>query len=273
MRIKVLMEDCAKAPYDFEHGLSLYLQTAQHKILFDMGKSDLFLKNAKKMDVDLSQVDLAVLSHGHYDHGGGLSAFLKQNHRAQVYLHEKATEGHYARRSHDSIDDIGVSIGRLDLSRIHTVCGDQQIDEGLLLFSSVSGQKLRSQSNHVLLIKTESGFVKDPFEHEQNLLICENGKKVLISGCAHRGIVNILDCAMELAGGAMDVVIGGFHLSNPSKGTCEPDATLDGIAEYLMRFPTKYATCHCTGVTAYQKLRQKMGDQIQYISAGDHLVI
>lgn len=271
MLLKVLMEDRAKAPYDYEHGLSLYLQTQRHILLFDMGKSDRFVKNAEKMNADLSRVDLAVLSHGHYDHGGGISAFFKQNQSAPLYMHKKAVEGHFARRDNGAIDDIGICTEGLDLSRIHMIEDDCVIDDELLLFSSVRGQKLYSQSNDVLLIKTENGYEKDPFLHEQNLLISENGKKILLCGCAHRGIVNILDRAMELAGGPIDTVIGGFHLSNPSKGTCEPKETIDGIAQYLMRFPTKYYTCHCTGSEAYQLLRQQMGHQIEDLSVGDLL--
>jgi len=80
MIIKTLVENTAVSKeYECEHGLSLYIETNKHKILFDLGKSDLFLKNAKRLNVDITEVDLVVISHGHYDHGGGLGAFLKTN--------------------------------------------------------------------------------------------------------------------------------------------------------------------------------------------------
>ena len=137
----------------------------------------------------------------------------------------------------------------------------------------MTGERFTSGSNQVLLIKAGSGYRRDFFEHEQNLLIEKEGKKVLVSGCAHRGIVNILDRAMELAGGPMDVVIGGFHLSNPGEGGTEPAETVNGIADYLRSFPTRYYTCHCTGLPAFQMLKDRMGAQISYASAGNLLEI
>ena len=99
MRIYTLMEDTACAP-DFvcEHGLSFYIEANGQKLLFDMGQTDLFLKNAAALGADLSAVDTAFVSHGHYDHGGGLAAFLKVNDHAPVYVHEKAFEPHFSHK-------------------------------------------------------------------------------------------------------------------------------------------------------------------------------
>jgi 7,8-dihydropterin-6-yl-methyl-4-(beta-D-ribofuranosyl)aminobenzene 5'-phosphate synthase len=83
MKISVLCENTTKKENILsEHGLSLFIETEKHKILFDMGQSDAFLKNAKTLGIDLSTVDIAILSHGHYDHGGGLRAFLEYNEKA-----------------------------------------------------------------------------------------------------------------------------------------------------------------------------------------------
>lgn len=100
MRIFTLMEDTACAP-DFvcEHGLSFYIETGSSKLLFDMGQTDLFLKNAAALGADLSAVDTAFVSHGHYDHGGGLAAFLEINDHAPVYVHQKAFEPHFSHKS------------------------------------------------------------------------------------------------------------------------------------------------------------------------------
>ena len=96
MKITVLLENTtARADMKTEHGLSLYIETEKHKILFDMGQTEIFAENAKKLGIDLSQVDVAVLSHGHYDHGGGLAKFLDINNRATVYIHTEAFLPHY----------------------------------------------------------------------------------------------------------------------------------------------------------------------------------
>jgi len=80
MIIKTLVENTALSKnFGSEHGLSLYIEANSHKILFDVGASELFLENAKKLNVDISEVDYLIISHGHYDHGGGLRAFLREN--------------------------------------------------------------------------------------------------------------------------------------------------------------------------------------------------
>ena len=85
MIVKVLSENTTSSEkFESEHGLSLYIETGTHKVLFDTGSSDLFAKNAEKMGVDIASVDLAVISHGHYDHGGGLKTFLGINNRMKT---------------------------------------------------------------------------------------------------------------------------------------------------------------------------------------------
>lgn len=93
MLIKTLVENTSiSKDFGSEHGLSLYIETKKHKILFDVGASELFLKNAKKLDVSIADVDFLVISHGHYDHGGGLKSFLHENTKVEVFLHRLAFE-------------------------------------------------------------------------------------------------------------------------------------------------------------------------------------
>lgn len=274
MVIKVLVENRTSSPaFGCEHGLSLYIETQKHKILFDMGGTTIFLENAKKMGVDLSLVDVAILSHGHSDHGGGLPVFLDFNKRAEIYIHEKAGAGHYARRSNDKIAEIGISPQIMDSGKVSRTKGDWHVDAGILLFSTVDKKQLCSEANNVLLIKKDDEYVKDPFEHEQNLLLTEGGKKILVTGCAHCGIVNIMERAMELAGGPLDVVIGGFHLSIPSTGQCESDELIAAVAGYMNSYETKYYTFHCTGMEAYKKLKSYMGEKISYLETGNSLIL
>ena len=91
MKITVLMENtAAREELSAAHGLSLYIETPKHRILMDMGPNDDYLENAEKLGIDLTQVDLAILSHGHYDHGGGLKAFCALNDQAKIYVRENA---------------------------------------------------------------------------------------------------------------------------------------------------------------------------------------
>ena len=89
MKFVTLVEDTTKCELGAEHGLSIYAETEKHKLLFDVGTTDLFIKNAKALGIDLSQVDTVVISHGHNDHGGGLDAFLAINDHAVIYLQRR----------------------------------------------------------------------------------------------------------------------------------------------------------------------------------------
>ena len=96
MKLTTLIENTTCRPdLTPEHGLSLYIETGEHRILFDAGQSDAFADNAEKMGIDLGEVDLAILSHGHYDHGGGIAKFLQINKKAPVYINKHGFEPHY----------------------------------------------------------------------------------------------------------------------------------------------------------------------------------
>ena len=96
MKIVTLIENtaCCEA-FSCEHGLSLYIETEHHKILFDAGQTGAFADNAQKLGIDLAAVDIAVLSHGHYDHSGGMERFLEINQKAKIYVNQNAVKPHY----------------------------------------------------------------------------------------------------------------------------------------------------------------------------------
>ncbi len=217
MLIKTLIEDKKISPnLKNEHGLSYYIETAGHKILFDTGASDTFISNAEKMNVNLDKIDYAIISHGHYDHGGGLNAFLSINSTAPVYINKLAFATHCSKAKDGSIRDIGIKIPCTDILEKRIVITEEnyQISESLELFSDVHGKELFSSCNNSLIIESCGTYSADNFNHDQNLIIEECGKYVLIAGCAHKGIVNILKAFKEKKGKYPDFVIGGFHLYN-----------------------------------------------------------
>ena len=122
-----------------KHGLSIYTETAKHKTLFDLGPDDTFLHNAHTMGIDLAEVDTVVLSHGHYDHGGGLAGFLKLNNKAKLYLHRQAFELHY----HKALfvkKYVGLDRGLAGNDRIVFTDDTMCIDDELFIFSDIEGQ-------------------------------------------------------------------------------------------------------------------------------------
>lgn len=269
MIIKTLVENEAiDEQFRTEHGLSLYIETSKHKLLFDTGATDLFLENARKMNVDIADVDLVVISHGHYDHGGGLGAFLRENSRARIYLHSKAFEKHYARRSNGELFDIGINEELKSNSRIVLVDDYLRIDEELEIFSAVKGRELYSTANQTLQMQDGDKIVEDSWEHEQSLIISENGQMLLLAGCAHKGIVNIVKRMIEIKGRPADHVMGGFHLFNPSTNKSEDSDLINAISNVLIETGSQYYTGHCTGLQPFQQLKAIMKGKIQYLSTG-----
>ncbi len=263
MIIKSLLENTTENPsFETEHGLSLYIETGSHKILFDTGHTSAFARNAEKLKVDLSQVDIAVLSHGHYDHGDGLETFLSLNQHAPVYISQYAMDEYM-----DGADKyIGVNRALQGNPRLVPVKENMRLGEGLELFTG-EGLSLKQPIQPGTLTARRSGVLApDDFRHEQYLQITEGGRRVLLSGCSHRGIVNIMSWFSP------DVLIGGFHFMNFDPAG-DGKATLDAAVKELTPYPTAYYTCHCTGVAQYQYLKKQMNDQLHYLSCGQEIIL
>ena len=256
MNITVLTENTAcRESLTCEHGLSLYIETQGKKILFDAGQSGAFADNAEKLGIDLSRVDFAVLSHGHYDHGGGLSRFLEINAVAPVYLRRDAFGCH---RNADG-KYIGLAENLKENPRLIFTDDTLEIAPGICLFSCNDRPRPYGTDSAGLTLED----APDKFRHEQYLLIEEGSKRVLISGCSHKGILNIVSWF------APDVLIGGFHFMKLA-----PDSpALDRAAEILLQSPTIYYTGHCTGEAQFARLKEKMDRRLQSISTGSTIVL
>lgn len=258
MRITALVENTASNTcFRVEHGLSLYIETGKHKILFDMGQTDLFAENAEKLGIDLAAVDLAVLSHGHYDHGGGLKRFLEINPTALVYINRRGFEPHY----NGTEKYIGLDVSLAANDRLRFTDEETIIDEGLTLYSCNQNQRHHDLGSFGLTMVKNGTFLPDDFLHEQYLLIEENHKHVLISGCSHKGILDITDWFRP------DVLIGGFHFSK-----LDLDEKLADHARFLNQFPTEFYTCHCTGTGQFEFMKNYM-DRLHYLSCGQSIHI
>lgn len=268
MKVKVLVENTSvSSKYKAKHGLCLYIQTAKHKILFDLGPNALFLENARKMGVNIAEIDTVVISHGHVDHAGALPLFLQNNHSAKIYIRESAFDRHYTK-----VLGLPFSVG-LDSSlknnaQIIFTNGIEVIDDGLTLFSDAESKELTSSSNRALLAKINGKKQFDDFRHEQNLLIFDGDKAVLFAGCAHAGIVNIKARAEQLTMGKPLKIIGGFHLYNPISKKHESKELVDKISERIDDGKTCYYTCHCTGKWAYSTMKERLKDNLQHLSTG-----
>ena len=265
MKIVTLLENtaCTEA-FRAAHGLSLYIETPHHRILFDAGPNPDFAVNAERLGVDLSAVDVAVLSHGHSDHGGGQRTFFKQNPRARGYFRPTAWEEYYA-----AADYIGLDPAlRAFRHRFVAVEGTYAIDQELTLFTAAGDFPAMDTSARLKRKNPAGELVADTFGHEQDLLICAEGKAVLVAGCAHRGIVNIQRGAVAILGRSPDAVVGGFHLFQLNPADPASDQLLRQIGEALAPGSTVYYTGHCTGDYPFRTLRAVLGDRLRAISSG-----
>lgn len=252
----------------FEHGLSFYVETANHKLLVDTGATGAFMENADKLGVDLSQVDTLILSHGHYDHAGGVLSFAKVNPGARILMQQNA-DGEYYHKNDEIEKYIGIDPRIMELSQVELIEGNKKIDEEIFLFSGVTERKLWPLGNKELKVKKEGCFYQDEFIHEQYLVLMENGKRILLSGCAHNGILNILEKFREIYKTDPDAVISGFHMGKKSGYTGEDMEMIQKIGRELKKTDTVYYTGHCTGERPYEVLKEIMGSQIIYVHSGD----
>lgn len=270
MRIVNLVEDTRGVPECVpQHGLSFYIETEDHCLLFDTGASEITWENARRLGADLTKVDTVILSHGHYDHAGGIQSFTDINPDARIYMLESAS-GEYFRKKpgNAGYKYIGIDPGIPTLPQVTLVRGDTEIDGELSLFTGVRGDHYRPDTGSVLKERKNGRYSADAFRHEQHLVIREGDRLVLFCGCAHTGILNILETFEKKYGRLPDVVIGGMHLNRPEDFTPEQEEELKALAADLAGTGCVFYTGHCTGIPAFRILKSVLGAQIQYVHCG-----
>ena len=273
MKIISLVENTqGQAGCGVEHGLSLYIETEKHRLLVDTGASELLTENAAKKGVDLTRVDTVILSHGHYDHGGGIPAFAALNPEAKIYMQDKAGGAYYSVHG-EKARYIGLPEGVTDLPQVQILHGDYRIDEELSLFTDIPYKVPMPETNRDLMLKEGETYKQDLFEHEQCLVISQGDCRVLLSGCAHHGILNILAHYRSLYKKDPDYVISGFHLMKKGDYDEEEIREIIRMACAMKRYRTTFYTGHCTGTKAYDIMKKVLGEKLHYLHCGDQVEI
>lgn len=277
MRIINLVEnELGETGCEAAHGLSFYVETKNHKLLFDTSPSEVVLRNAQKLGVDLTAVDTVILSHGHYDHSGGIIAFMELNPNAKIYMQHNAGGDYYAYDGEDKgFRYIGIDKKILSLPQVQLLEGDTKIDDELQLFTVDKRAFPLPSTNKRLRELHGVEYKQDEFKHEQNLLLTAYGKKILFCGCAHNGILNVMETLERKFGKELlpDLVIGGFHLMKRTEFSETDTAEVSEIANRLKSYKAHFTTCHCTGLPVFNQMKEIMGDQLSYVRSGDEVVV
>ena len=265
MKITALVENKSNSAVKPVHGLSLYIETANHKVLFDVGPDNTLFDNSEILGIDLLGVDIVVISHGHRDHGGALEHFLKLNHTAKIYVQKKAFDNYFAKSGFlRGKVNIGLVPGLKAHPQVILLDGDYAIDDELTLFTTPETSKYKSTANKTLY--SEKG--RDDFSHEQSLMLFSE-RNVLILGCGHAGVVNIMEKASPYN---PRVCVGGYHLWNPATNKTVSGKLLKGISSEVARYDVEFYTCHCTGQAAYDFLSGKLPN-MKYLSCGETIEV
>lgn len=257
-----------------EWGLSLHIAFDGNNILFDTGSSGSFAENAERLAINLADIDIAVLSHHHYDHGGGLKRFFDLNQKAKVYLGEKQEGKCFAKAFlfAKKYIDLDWEMMTAHQARLKTVKETVEILPDVFVFPKIAANHPKPYGNRRLYVKKDNHFTLDNFDHEIVMAIREKGKLVVFTGCSHNGILNMVDTvAQEFKGVPIKAVIGGFHLvaAPPFNSMAGNKNEVEKLAESVLNYPIEMTyTGHCTGMKAFSILKDVMGDQIEDIQTG-----
>ena len=260
----------------YAHGLSFYVETKKHRMLLDLGPSGETLQNAQILGIDLKKVDTVILSHGHYDHSGGILPFAGINDQALIYMQETAVGDYFSDRGKSAperYEYIGIDKDIAKLPQVRFLQGDNQLDEELELFTIKNRSHKLPSSNKRILVRKGDLLQCDDFVHEQFLVIRQGKTRILMSGCAHSGILSIMDAFCDKYGKEPDLVISGFHLMKKAEYTGDEIREIEEIAEELKKYSTQFITCHCTGLPAFDRMKAIMGDQLTYVHSGEEIDI
>ncbi|MCF6266013.1 MAG: MBL fold metallo-hydrolase [Desulfuromusa sp.] len=277
IRLTILCENSVDkvSPYGLlgEHGFSCHLQTPNGNYLFDTGGGMTIMNNAKLLGIDFRKLHGIMFSHGHFDHTGGLKQVLEKTGKIPIYAHPDLFSEHYSKNS-GKMHNIGVPWPRAELEKLGAdfkfSTAPCQITPDLLLSGEVPHLSKVETGDPNLLSHSASGEqITDPLRDDLSLFINTDKGLVILLGCAHAGLLNIIDHAIQITGQKkIYMVLGGTHLKFCSEA--QMTATLNRLEDLDI---DKIGASHCTGLRGARMLAERFGECFFSASVGTEIDI
>ncbi|HOE11789.1 MAG TPA: MBL fold metallo-hydrolase [bacterium] len=270
LRITCLVDDCAhQMGLLAEHGLSFLVEMGGSRFLLDTGSTDVLLRNTETMSVNLAGLNGVILSHGHYDHTGGLPGLLRKIGPTRVYCHPDACKEKLVVREGSKKEiyagpnwkkDEMISLG----AEFECSCEPRAIAPGMRISGQIPRVHPEEPVPGVFQRRTKVGLEQDDLPDDQCLVLHTDKGLVVVLGCTHAGIINTLDYIDKLSGGQpIRAMVGGLHLVD-----AKPERIRRTIEHLKKRNMEMIGLCHCSGLDAFCAMRQAFPEQVQYVPTG-----
>lgn len=270
MKITVLTDDkVQKRGFLAEHGLSLFIEYKDYNILFDTGQSDVYIRNAKALQLDLNKTDCIILSHGHYDHCGGIEYLPDLRKKPKIYLQKSAVQKKYAINLNGTYREIGIPWSQEVYNHFSDklIFSDDitKINSEISLYGKIPNTVSFEDIPKGFFIKNGEGMVADMIRDEQMLIFDTESGLIIFLGCSHPGIINCLKYASkQYPNKKINTLVAGMHLDSVSPLRLE--MTIQSMLDMDIQ---NILPLHCTGIHAINEMKRFLDKRCRVVYAGD----